>query len=99
MAENRYIENKEILTWKVIEPTTNEPIIYTKTKKEVLIKDIVREEERKIRIAKMHSKRKCAFNQNELILLQQDRNNGMSIRSLATKYNKSTRTIQKYLKL
>ena len=44
-------------------------------------------------------KRKQAFNIRSHIELQRDRESGMSIRDLAKKYNKSTTTIQKYLKM
>lgn len=43
--------------------------------------------------------RKKAFTDTSLYNLHIDRLNGMSIRELARKYNKSTRTIQKYLKI
>ena len=94
------ITNEEILKWKVVDPSTNENIVYIKTKENVVIADMVREEEKNIRVKRLvGSKRKCAFNQSELELLHGDRKNGMSIRILAIKYNKSTRTIQKYLKI
>lgn len=44
-------------------------------------------------------RRKQAFSFNSVQLLHNDRLSGMSIRDLARKYNKSTRTIQKYLKI
>ena len=92
--------NDEILKWEIINPNTDTKIIYTETNKVVLIADMVREEEKKLRINRLvSSKKKCAFNQETFMLLQSDRENGISIRALAIKYNKSTRTIQKYLKM
>lgn len=54
----------------------------------------------KIQAEKLKSlHRKKAFTDASLYNLHVDRLNGMSIRELARKYNKSTRTIQKYLKM
>lgn len=43
--------------------------------------------------------RKKAFTDSEILQLHSDRGAGASIRTLARKYNKSTATIQKYLKV
>ena len=43
--------------------------------------------------------RKKAFTDLELLEMVSDRERGLSIRQLARKYNKSTATIQKYLKI
>ena len=88
------------MKWEIINPATNENIIYTATNKTVLVSDLIREEEKNIRVKRLlAAKRKIAFNQDEFTLLHSDRKSGLSIRALAKKYNKSTRTIQKYLKL
>ena len=55
--------------------------------------------DRILRIERLKNcKRKKAFSPVEHKELLQDRSCGMSIRELAKKYDKSTRTIQKYLK-
>ena len=96
---NKGIENEEIMNWELINPKTNDKIIYANTKKIVVVADIVREEEKKLRIKRLMSKRKkLAFEGERLEKLFFDRGQGMSIRKLASKYNCSTRTIQKYLK-
>lgn len=54
------------------------------------------------RLMKEHLKtvpRKKAFTEVQIEQLKHDREAGVSIRELARKYNKSTATIQKYLKL
>ena len=62
-----------------------------------------RQQEKKRRIERLNSdeskSKKLAFKGERLEKLKQDRKNGMSIRKLADKYNCSTRTIQKYLKV
>ena len=90
--------NDEIMDWIVKNPD-NVNIVYAKTNTPVKIKDMVREEEKKLRIKRLTSKRKkLAFAGEKLESLQNDRKIGMSIRQLANKYDCSTRTIQKYLK-
>lgn len=68
----------------------------------IRVKDIVAREEKKLRIARLNSDaskiKKLAFKGEKLDKLKQDRQDGMSIRALANKYDCSTRTIQKYLK-
>ena len=60
------------------------------------------QQEKKRRIERLNSdeskSKKLAFKGEKLDKLKQDRENGMSIRELANKYDCSTRTIQKYLK-
>lgn len=90
--------NDEIMKWQVKAPDGVD-IVYTKDNSPVTIADMVREEEKRLRTQRLKSKRKKkAFNLKDLYLLHLDRSKGMSIRELARKYDKSTRTIQKYLK-
>ena len=56
-------------------------------------------EEKKRRIERLKKRKELAFSGEKLNKLKQDRKAGMSIRALANKYNCSTRTIQKYLKV
>lgn len=56
--------------------------------------------EKLLRIQRLKNcKKKKAFSLEQHLHLLHDRENGLSIRELAMKYNKSTRTIQKYLKI
>lgn len=60
------------------------------------------QEEKKRRLERLNSeeskRKKLAFTDERLEALKRDRELGMSIRALATKYDCSTRTVQKYLK-
>ena len=88
----------EILNWIVKNPE-GKNIVYIETNKPITVADMVREEEKRLRIKRLMSKRKkLAFEGEKLERLLFDRQQGMSIRKLAIKYNCSTRTIQKYLK-
>lgn len=91
--------NDEIMKWQVKTPNGIN-IVYTEDNSPVTIADMVREEEKRLRVERLKSKRKKkAFENNDrLCSLHKDRSEGMSIRELALKYNNSTRTIQKYLK-
>ena len=94
---SNYFSNEEIMKWQVKTPK-GENLIY-EDGSPVTIADMVKEEEKGLRIQRLKSKRKMkAFNPVTLYFLHRDRLNGMSIRALARKYDKSTRTIQKYLK-
>lgn len=91
--------NEEIMEW-IVKTPDNVPIVYVETGEPVKIKDMVQEEEKDLRIKRLMSKRKkLAFSGEKLDNLKKDRADGMSIRQLASKYDCSTRTVQKYLKL
>ena len=91
-------KNEKIMEWIVKNPEGID-IVYSNSNEPVRVKDMVREEEKKLRIKRLKSKRKeLAFSGQKLDKLKQDRKAGMSIRALANKYDCSTRTIQKYLK-
>lgn len=92
-------KNDEIMKWQVKTPNGTD-IVYIKNNKPVIIADMVREEEKKMRVERLKkNKKKKAFYGLGLLDLHRSRANGMSIRKLALKYDKSTRTIQKYLKI
>lgn len=75
------------------------PLVYSKTNEPVTLRSEYEFLDEKLRHERLkNARRKHAFSHKELFYLHQDRNNGMSIRELARKYNKSTATIQKYLK-
>ena len=71
------------------------PVVHSGTDKPYYIFELLKyANERNLR-----KNKRCAFDQNTLNQLHNDRANGMSIRELSFKYKHSTRTIQKYLKI
>lgn len=74
--------------------------VYIKNRQPLTLRSEYPDLDRLMRIERLKNcKRKQAFSSTTHKLLLTDRENGMSIRQLANKYDKSTRTIQKYLKL
>ena len=71
------------------------PLVHSGTDKPYYIFELLKyANERNLR-----KNKRCAFDQKNLDQLHNDRANGMSIRELSFKHMKSTRTIQKYLKI
>lgn len=71
------------------------PIIHVDNKEPYYVYELLKN----VNINNINKNKRCAFTQNELNDLHKDRATGLSIRKLALKYNKSDKTIQKYLKI
>lgn len=71
------------------------PIVHHGTNEPYYIYELVKN----LNIRNLNKNKRRAFDQKNLDQLHDDRANGMSIRELSFKYQKSTRTIQKYLKI
>lgn len=76
------------------------PAVYVSDKTPLTLRSEYQALDRLMRIERLKNcRRKQAFSSSTHKFLLSDRASGMSIRQLAIKYNKSTRTIQKYLRL
>lgn len=74
---------------------TPTPIVHVNSQEPYYVYELLKN----ININNINKNKRCAFTQNELNALHKDRASGLSIRKLALKYNKSDKTIQKYLKI
>lgn len=101
IKKNRFY-TKEVLDEPIYFEFTDgiKKAMYISDNTPITLRKEAKELEKLLRIERLKNcNRKKAFSTEEHNKLLQDRECGLSIRQLAMKYNKSTRTIQKYLKV